>query len=83
MVQPSIDADDRSRAAQAFKIGFTLLFGVSAALVSVQAGAGTRFALTAMVVALPIGAVLTWFTVRELRKVQPDGLAERRKRGRE
>jgi hypothetical protein len=35
-----------------------------------------------MVVALPIGAVLTWFTVRELRKVQPDGLAERRKRGR-
>lgn len=83
MVGSSIDADDRSQAALAFKVGFTLLVGVSAGLVSVQVGAGTEFVLAAVAVGTAVGAVLTWFVVRELRQVQPDGLAERRRRGRE
>ncbi len=83
MVGSSIDAADRSRAALWFKLGFTLLVGLSAGLVSLQVGASSEFTLAAVVVGTAIGAVMTWFVARELRRIQPDGLAERRTRGRE
>lgn len=82
MVGSSITPEDRSRAAVLFKVGFTLLVGVSAGLVSVQANAGAEFTAAAVAVGTAIGAVLTWFVVRSIRSVQPDGLAERRNRGR-
>ncbi|MFB6220161.1 MAG: hypothetical protein ABEH90_01865, partial [Halolamina sp.] len=68
MVGSSIDADDRDQAALLFKIGFTLLVGVSAGLVSLQVNAGLEFVLAAVVVGTGIGAVLTWFVARELRR---------------
>lgn len=82
MVESSISSEDRNRAAVLFKVGFTLLVGISAGLVSVQADAGAVFTAAAVAVGTAIGAVLTWFVVRNIRSVQPDGLAERRKRGR-
>jgi hypothetical protein len=82
MVGSSITPEDRSRAAVLFKVGFTLLVGLSAGLVSVQADASTAFTVAAVTVGTAIGAVLTWFVVRSIRSVQPDGIAERRERGR-
>lgn len=82
MVGSSVTPADRSRAAVLFKTGFTLLVGLSAGLVSVQADASLEFTLAAMMVGTVLGAGMTWFVARELRRVQPDGLTERRKRGR-
>lgn len=82
MVGSSITPEDRSRAAVLFKVGFTLLVGLSAGLVSLQVDASAEFTFAAVAVGTAIGAVMTWFTVRSLRSIQPDGLAERRKRGR-
>ncbi|GAB7012094.1 hypothetical protein [Halolamina salina] len=52
--------------------GFVLLIGLSGVFVSIQAGAGIRFALLAGVAGLAVGAVVTWFVVRNLRQVMPD-----------
>lgn len=82
MVGSSVSPEDRSRAALLFKTGFTLLVGLSAGLVSTQADASTEFTLAAVLVGIVVGAVMTWFVAREIRRVQPDGLEERRKRGR-
>lgn len=82
MVGSSITPEDRSRAAMLFKVGFTLLVGISAGLVSVQVDAGPEFTAAAVAVGTVVGAILTWFVVRNLRSIQPDGLAERRKRSR-
>lgn len=82
MVESSVTPEDRSRAAVLFKTGFTLLVGLSAGLVSVHADASLEFTLAAMLVGTIIGAGMTWFVARELRRVQPDGLAERRNRDR-
>lgn len=82
MVGSSITPEDRSRAAVLFKVGFTLLVGLSAGLVSIQVDASAEFTLAAVAVGTAIGAVLTWFTLRSIRSVQPDGLADRRERDR-
>ncbi|MFW5911612.1 MAG: hypothetical protein ACOCQV_02630 [Halolamina sp.] len=54
------------------QVGFVLIIGLSGVLVSIQAGAGIRFALLAGVAGLAVGAVVTWFVVRNLREVMPD-----------
>lgn len=82
MVGSSITPEERGRAALLFKVGFTLLVGLSAGLVSVQVNAGLEFTLAAMLIGTLVGAVMTWFVAREIRRVQPDGLAERRRRER-
>lgn len=54
------------------QVGFVLIIGLSGVFVSIQAGAGIRFALLAGVGGLALGAVITWFVVRNLRAVMPD-----------
>ncbi|WP_435118977.1 hypothetical protein [Halolamina sp. C58] len=54
------------------QLGFVLLIGLSGVFVSIQAGAGLQFALLAGVAGLAVGAVVTWFVVRNLRDVMPD-----------
>lgn len=78
MVEPSIDADQRGRSALVLKALFTAMVGASAGLVSIQAGADTEFVLGAVAVGLVIGAVMTWFVVRNIRRVQPEGMKKRR-----
>jgi len=78
MVESSIDADDRTRSAFVLKALFTGLVGASAGLVSVQANASLEFVLAAVLAGLCIGVMLTWFVVRNLRRVKPEGLAKRR-----
>lgn len=78
MVDSSIDADDRTRSAFLLKAFFTGLVGASAGLVSVQANASLEFTFAAVLAGLCIGVVLTWFVVRNIRRVQPEGLAKRR-----
>jgi Na+/melibiose symporter-like transporter len=56
----------------ALKVGFVLIIGLSVALVSLQAGADTRFVLLAGAGGLVLGVVVTWFVVRNLREVMPD-----------
>lgn len=82
MVGSSVSPEDRSRAAIFLKAGFTLLVGISAGLVSLQVNASLEFILAAMLAGTIIGAAMTWFVAREIRRVQPDGLAERRNRDR-
>lgn len=82
MVGSSVTPEERNRAAWLFKIGFTLLVGLSAGLVSLHVDAGLEFTLAAMLVGTVIGALMTWLLVRNLRQVQPDGLKERRRRDR-
>jgi len=52
--------------------GFVLIIALSGVFVSIQAGAGIRFALLAGVAGLIAGIVITWFVVRNLRDVMPD-----------
>ena len=54
------------------QVGFVLIIALSAVLVSIQSGAGLRFALLAGVGGLVVGVVITWFVVRNLRRVMPD-----------
>jgi divalent metal cation (Fe/Co/Zn/Cd) transporter len=54
------------------QLGFVLLIGLSGVLVSIQVGAGLRFALLAGVAGVAVGAVVTWFVVRNLREVMPE-----------
>lgn len=78
MVEPSIDAAERDRSAFVLKALFTALVGASAGLVSIQAGADLEFVVAAVLVGLVVGAVMTWFVVRNIRRVQPEGLQKRR-----
>lgn len=78
MVESSIDVEDRDRFALVLKVLFTVLVGASGGLVSIQAGADRGFVLGAVAVGLVVGAVMTWFVVRNLRGVQPEGLRKRR-----
>ncbi|MFW5934456.1 MAG: hypothetical protein ACOCQL_01245 [Halolamina sp.] len=54
------------------QIGFVLIIALSGVFVSIQAGAGLRFALLAGLGGLIVGVVITWFVVRNLRDVMPD-----------
>ena len=65
-------AGDRDYGSLALQVGFELIIGLSGVLVSIQAGSGPRFALLAGVAGLVVGTVITWFVVRNLRKVMPD-----------
>jgi membrane associated rhomboid family serine protease len=78
MVEPRIDAEQRNRSALVLKLLFTLTVGVSGGLVSIQAGGDTQFALTAAAIGLVVGAVMTWFVSRNIRRVQPEGIQKRR-----
>lgn len=78
MVESSIDATERNRSALYLKALFTATVGASAGLVSVQADAAIEFVIAAVAVGLTIGAVMTWFVVRNIRRVQPDGIDKRR-----
>lgn len=82
MVGPSISNDDRLRTTRLFKVGFTLLVGLSGALVAFQGDAGIEIIGIAFVVGLAIGGVLTWFVARNLRAIQPEGMRERQRRKR-
>lgn len=82
MVGSSVTPEERSRAALLFKIGLTLLVGISAGLVSLQVGASLEFTLAAMAVGTVLGAGMTWLLVRNLRQMLPDGVEERRNRER-
>ncbi|WP_053949041.1 hypothetical protein [Halolamina sediminis] len=63
---------DGNNGSLVLQAGFVLLIGLSGVLVSIQAGSSTRFALLAGVGGLVVGAVVTWFVVRNLRDVMPD-----------
>jgi len=63
---------NRNNGSLVLQVGFVLLIGLSGVFVSIQAGAGLRFALLAGVAGLVVGAVVTWFVVRNLREVMPD-----------
>lgn len=78
MVESSIDVEQRGRWALVLKALFTATVGASAGLVSIEAGADTEFVLAAVAVGLVIGAVMTWFVVRNIRRVQPEGMHKRR-----
>lgn len=65
-------AADRNYGSLALQVGFVLIIGLSGVFVSIQAGSGPRFALLAGVAGLIVGAVITWFVVRNLREVMPD-----------
>ena len=78
MVEPSIDPEERNRSALLLKALFTVMVGVSGGLVSIQAGSDTQFALTAAAIGLVVGAVMTWFVSRNIRRVQPEGIQKRR-----
>ena len=78
MVEPSIDAEQRDRSALVLKALFTAMVGASGGLVSIQAGADPEFVLAAVAVGLVVGAVMTWFVVRNIRRVQPEGMQKRR-----
>lgn len=78
MVESSIDPDDRNRFALVMKVLLTLLVGASGGLVSIQAGGDREFVVAAVLVGLVVGAVLTWFVVRNLRSVLPEGVEKRR-----
>ena len=78
MVGPSFSEDQRTRRARFLKGGFTLLVGVSGAIVAFHAGGGREFVGASFVGGLLLGAVLTWFVARNLRAIQPEGMEERR-----
>ena len=78
MVESSIDTAERNRSALLLKALFTATVGASAGMVSIQAGVAIEFVVVAVAVGLAIGAVMTWFVVRNIRRVQPDGLDKRR-----
>lgn len=78
MVEPSIDAKQRDRSALVLKTLFTATVGASGGLVSIQVGADIEFVLAAVAVGLVIGAVMTWFVVRNIRRIQPEGMQKRR-----
>ena len=71
-----MDTSDRGSAdgygSLPLQVGFVLIIGLSGVFVSIQAGAGLRFALLAGVGGLALGSVITWFVVRNLRAVMPD-----------
>lgn len=78
MVEPSIDIRQRDRSALVLKALLTAMVGASGGLVSIQAGADTEFVLAAVAVGLVVGAVMTWFVARNIRRVQPEGIHKRR-----
>ena len=78
MVEPSIDIRQRDRSALVLKALLTAMVGASGGLVSTQAGADTEFVLAAVAVGLVVGAVMTWFVARNIRRVQPEGIHKRR-----
>ncbi|EMA04799.1 hypothetical protein [Haloferax denitrificans] len=68
MVGSSMSDEETRLANNRLKIGFTLLVGVSAALVAVQAGATLPQSAIALVAGLVIGGLLTWYLKRWSRE---------------
>jgi len=54
------------------QVGLVLIVGASGAFVSIQAGADLGFVLLAGLAGLVLGAVITWFLVRNIRAIMPD-----------
>lgn len=78
MVGPSVSEDERTLWSQLLKVGFTLLVGVSGAILAFHAGGGWEVIGASLAGGLLLGAVLTWFVARNLRAIQPEGMKERR-----
>ncbi|WP_424006180.1 hypothetical protein [Haloferax denitrificans] len=68
MVGSSMSDEETRLANNRLKIGFTLLVGVSAALVAMQAGATLLQGAIALVAGLVIGGLLTWYLKRWSRE---------------
>lgn len=72
MVGPSFSEDDRERTHRRLKIGFVGLVGASTGLVALQVGPTLPELVAAIAGGLVVGAALTWFVARNLRKMVPD-----------
>ncbi|MFC7128160.1 hypothetical protein [Haloferax chudinovii] len=68
MVGSSMSDEETRLANNRLKIGFTLLVGVSAALVAVQAGGTLLQGALALLAGLVIGGLLTWYLGRWARE---------------
>lgn len=80
MVGPSVSDDERLRTTRMLKAGFVLLIAASGALVAYQGGGDATLVAASFAGCLVVGAALTWFVVRNLRQIQPEGMRTRRNR---
>lgn len=77
MVDP-IDSDERRSFETRVKIGFTVLIGLSAGLITLQGDPSPLIVVGAILAGMLVGAPLVWFVFPESSDVTSD----RRRRGR-
>jgi ammonia channel protein AmtB len=76
-----VSETERSAFARKLKIGFVLLVGFSAGLITLYADAGVVFFAVATAIGLGTGVVLVWLVFPERRELERggDGRSRRRK----
>ncbi|MFB6126011.1 MAG: hypothetical protein ABEJ79_01745 [Halolamina sp.] len=78
MVGPSFTAEERDDTHRLLKIGFAFLVAVSMGMVALQSDPTAVELLAVLAVGLGIGAGLSWFVARNLRRMLPDAGSRRR-----
>jgi hypothetical protein len=84
-VSPVVDGisdEERERFAVKLKLGFVVLVGLSAGLITRQAGAGAVAFLVAAAAGAGVGVVLVWFVFPDRGDLERGDRSRSRRRGR-